>query len=235
MKNNGRLSRVEKLLRTHAHGVSPWRIFKIMSEFVSGFEFINKYEGGKAVTFFGSARYTKGHRVYREAEKLARKLAKAGFTVVTGGGFGIMEAANKGAYDVGGRSIGLNIQLPAEQKVNPYVKESESFHYFFTRKVMLSFASDLYVFFPGGFGTLDEFFEIATLVQTKKIPPVPLILVDREFWKPLLKWFKEGLYEKSSTVDKKDLQMYHLVDTADEAFSVTRRLARANKLTHRER
>lgn len=225
-----RQSRIERFLRIHPHEISPWRIFKIIAEFVSGFEFLNKYEGEKAVTFFGSSRYSFEHKIYKEATKLARRLSKQGFTVITGAGSGIMEAANKGAYDAGGRSLGLGIELPGEQKVNRYVNEFESFHYFFTRKVMLSFASEMYVFFPGGFGTLDEFFELITLVQTKKIGSVPVILVDREFWQPLLDWLRDSVYKKSRAIDKKDMGIYHVVDNADEAFRLIQKLVRGRKL-----
>jgi len=232
-KTNGS-SRIERMLRIHSHEISPWRIFKIMAEFVSGFEFLRQYEGRKAVTFFGSSRYSFEHKVYKEATKLAHKLSRAGFTIITGGGTGIMEAANRGAYEVGGKSVGLNIKLPTEQQLNHYVKESESFHYFFTRKVMLAFASEVYVFFPGGFGTLDELFEIITLVQTKKIGSVPVILVNREFWVPLLRWIREEVYEKSKAIDKKDMEVYHLVNNADEAFMLIKKLAVKNKTTHTE-
>lgn len=215
-------SRIDQLLELHAHEVSPWRIFKIMSEFVQGFEFLSKFK--RTVSFFGTARNRLNDEMCQEAQTLARKLSQEGFTVVTGGGPGIMEAANKGAYDAGGESVGINIQLPEEQRINQYVKKSESFSYFFTRKVMLSFASEVYIFFPGGFGTLDEFFEIITLVQTRKIERVPVILVGRAYWEPLLGWIRETVYEERRAIDKEDMEIYRLVDTADEAFEMIKKL-----------
>lgn len=209
-------SRVVELLESHNDCVSPWRILKVMSEFVDGFDFLKK--AGRAVTFFGSARCRKEDTVYKEATKLAYMLAKEGFSIVTGGGPGIMEAANKGAHKAGGRSLGLNIQLPHEQRVNPFVKESASFKYFFTRKVMLAFASQAYIYFPGGFGSLDEFFEIITLVQTKKVDPVPIVLVEKNYWKPLLRWIKSDVYAKRQMISKEDMEIYHLANTAKEAF-----------------
>ncbi|MEK9176849.1 MAG: TIGR00730 family Rossman fold protein, partial [Patescibacteria group bacterium] len=156
------------------HDVESWRIFKIMAEFVDGFNLLRKYR--LAATFFGSARTHLDERYYEDATVLAGRLSKAGFTIVTGGAAGIMEAASKGAYDAGGKSVGLNIELAAEQGVNQYLTDTFTFNYFFTRKVMLAFASEVYIFFPGGFGTLDEFLEIITLVQTRKIKRIPIIL-----------------------------------------------------------
>lgn len=216
--------RVESGLRRHPHEVSPWRIFKIMAEFVMGFEFLKKYEHLPSVTFFGSARCDLDDSIYQEATKLAKLLAQAGFTVITGGGPGIMEAANRGATEAGGNSLGLNIKLPAEQTTNQYVKDGETFHYFFTRKVMLSFAAELYIFFPGGFGTLDELTEIVTLVQTKKIRPVPVILVGRDFWQPFLDWIETKLIATYHTIDEQDKSIYHLVDSADEALTLAQQL-----------
>lgn len=199
--------------------VDSWRIFKIMSEFVLGFEMIRKYD--MSATFFGSARYTLDDDMYIEATGLARKLSDDGFTIITGGGPGIMEAANKGAYESEiGVSVGLNIELPHSQGINKFVKESMNFHYFFTRKVILSFASEVYIYFPGGFGTMDEFFELTTLIQTEKINRVPIILYGKEYWWPLINWFKKQLVEKYHTISEKDISIFHVVDSVDEAHRV---------------
>jgi len=198
--------------------LTSWRIFRIMSEFVSGFELLRKYK--LAATIFGSARSLPDDRWYQESQKLAYKLAKDGFAIITGGGGGIMGAANKGAYEAGGESVGLNIKLPHEQRLNSYVTDSETFHFFFPRKVMLSFASEVYIYFPGGFGTLDEFFEILTLVQTKKIAEVPIILVGKDYWGPLLEWFKTSLAGTYRSISLDDLALVHLVDSADEAHAL---------------
>jgi hypothetical protein len=217
----------EEILKLHSHEVGAWRIFKIVAEFVAGFEFINKYK--KAVTFFGSARCISSNSIYKEVSKLAYKLSKSGFAIISGGGPGVMEAANKGAYKAGGKSVGINIKLPVKgdggvERRNRYVKESEAFNYFFVRKVMLSFASQVYIFFPGGFGTLDELFEIITLIQTGKLKKIPVILVDKEYWNPLLSWIEKLIYKKNKAIDKKDMNIYHLVNDADEAFKLINKL-----------
>jgi len=198
------------------HDIESWRVFKIMAEIVEGFNLLRKYR--LAATFFGSARSHLDGQVYEDATSLAGRLAKAGFTVVTGGAAGIMGAANRGAYEAGGKSVGLNIELPTEQEINPYLTDTLTFNYFFTRKVMLSFASEVYIFFPGGFGTLDEFLEILTLVQTRKIKHIPIILYNKEYWTPLLKYFENHLLKQYNTIDKADLKLYHLVDSVDEAY-----------------
>lgn len=208
--------------------VSSWTIMKIMGEFTQGFDFLKRFK--KSVSIMGSARIGLNHQIYEEARQLAFRLAKAGFAVITGGGPGIMEAANKGAFEAGGRSAGLNIRLATEQRVNPYVRESESFTFFFTRKVMLETGASVYIFFPGGFGTLDEFFEMITLIQTKKIRPVPVILISREFWTPLLAWIKNTVYEKNHAIDKQDLEIYHLVDNAEEAYNLIKDLSKQKHL-----
>lgn len=187
-----------------------------MSEFIEGFDIISRY--GLAATFFGSARATLESETYTRAKELAARLSKKGFAVITGGSAGIMQAANKGAYEVGGVSVGLNINLPDVQVYNPYLTERFGFDHFFVRKVMLTYASEVYVYFPGGFGTLDEFFEIVTLVQTKKIRKVPIVLFGKEYWEPLLEFIRKKLYEEHKSIDKADMDLYTLVDSVDEAY-----------------
>src|SRR3989338_7923723 len=162
---------IAKMMNLQPEKVSGMRLPRIMEEFAKGFDFLKNY--GKSVTFFGSTRSLESSKEYEQARQLASMLSREGFAVITGGGPGIMESANRGATEAGGQSAGINIQLESAQNVNPFVRESISFHHFFARKVMLSFASEVYIFFPGGFGTLDEFFEIVTLVQTRKIEPIP--------------------------------------------------------------
>lgn len=196
-----------------------WRIFRIMAEFIEGYHFLADFQ--KTVTIFGSTSFSPGNLFYKEARKLGGLLAKNGYTVITGGGPGIMEAANRGAFEAGGVSVGMNIQLPEGQRTNIYVTKPIGFHYFFTRKVMLSFSSDAYIFFPGGFGTLDEFFEMVTLVQTKKLTkPVPIIAVGREHWQPLFGWLKSAVYLKNKAIKKEDLEIIKLVDSAEDVLQI---------------
>lgn len=196
--------------------VESWRVFRIMSEFVQGFELLRAH--GLAATFWGSARTSPDDEYYKSAEELAARLAKKGFSIISGGGPGIMEASNVGAFKVGGRSVGLNIKLPFEQKLNPYTTESLNFDFFFSRKVMLTFASEVYVYFPGGFGTLDEFFEIVTLIQTKKIEKLPIILYGKDYWEPLLRFFEQSMLKKFATISPEDLELFKVVDSVDEAM-----------------
>ncbi len=202
-----------------------WRIFRIVSEFIDGFQYLADFR--KTVTVFGSTRLSESDRWYKEARKLGRMLSERGYAIVTGGGPGVMEAANRGSYENGGKSIGINIQLPREQRVNPYVKNSIGFHYFFTRKLMLTYSAEAYVYFPGGFGTLDEFFEIVTLIQTKKIAThIPMILVGKEYWSGLDGWLRKTVYEDLRAVDREDLRLFDIVDSAEEAFRIIRKRAK---------
>ncbi|MBI4086623.1 TIGR00730 family Rossman fold protein [Candidatus Kaiserbacteria bacterium] len=217
-------SRVEEELlsaRAKEDEVESWRVFKILAELVAGFDLLRNYD--LAATIFGSSRCEADNTVYADAEILARKLVAAGFAVITGGANGVMQAANKGAKDAGGESVGLNITLPATQQANGYTTRSQEFHYFFTRKVMLAFASEVYIFFPGGYGTLDEFFEIMTLVQTKKVKPLPIILIGKDYWQPLLVWFESTLKERYRTIDEGDMRIYDLVETVDEAMAIIKK------------
>jgi len=186
-----------------------WRMFRIMGEFVQGFEEMAAV--GKAVTVFGSARFKRDSETYQQAEKLGRELAARDYAVITGGGPGIMEAANKGAYEAGGRSIGMNISLPHEQAPNQYQTDELSFKYFFVRKVMLVKYSTAFVIFPGGFGTIDEAFEALTLIQTKKITPFPVYLVDIDYWRGMLQWIN-GTLIRSGAVSKEDMGLFKVVD-----------------------
>lgn len=199
-----------------------WRIFRIMAEFVEGFEFLSDLK--REVTFFGSARVLPEHPYYKAARKLAGKLAKVGFTVITGGGPGIMEAGNRGAFETGGNSVGLDIALPTEQRRNPYVNHSKGFHYFFTRKVMLSASAQAYVFFPGGFGTFDELFEVITLIQTGKMSDqVPVILFGKDYWEGLIDWIKRVMMEKNRFIEPFELGIINLVDSVDEAYDIIKK------------
>jgi len=216
---------------TEGDAIQSWRVFRIMSEFVSGFELLRNH--GLAVTFWGSARLSPNDPYYKMAEAMAAKLAKKGFSIISGGGSGIMEASNVGAFKVGGKSVGLNIQLPFEQKLNPYTTESLNFDFFFSRKVMLAFASEAYVYFPGGFGTLDEFFEIITLIQTKKIERIPVVLMGSEFWNPLLAWFEKDLIKKYKTISKEDMDLFKVFDDVDEACKFVLKNVGCNNLYQR--
>ena len=193
-----------------------WAIFKIMSEFVNGYE--NMARIGPCVSIFGSARTKSGDKYYLLAEKIAYKISKAGYGVITGGGPGIMEAGNKGAQLGGGTSVGLNIVLPFEQHYNPYIDQDKNlnFDYFFVRKVMFVKYSQGFVVMPGGFGTMDELFEAITLIQTKKIGRFPIVLVGSKFWGGLMDWIKETLIEEGN-ISAEDLNLFRIVDTADEA------------------
>lgn len=192
----------------------PWRVFRIMAEFVESFETLSTI--GWAVAVFGSARARRGDKYYKVAEALGRELARHGMGVITGGGPGIMEAANKGAKAAGGKSVGLNIYLPNEQKTNRHVTLPLHFRYFFARKVCFAKYSLGFVFFPGGFGTLDEFFELITLVQTQRLPKVPMVLIGRPYWRGLLRWLHQTV-EQPGYIDRADLEPLRLVEDPQEA------------------
>ncbi len=196
-----------------------WRIFRIMAEFVEGFETLAHI--GPAVTIFGSARTRPGEATYHAAEKTAALLAKAGFAIITGGGPGIMEAGNKGCFEAGGKSIGCNISLPHEQEANRYQHIALDFHYFYARKVMFVKYASAFICFPGGFGTLDEFFETVTLIQTLKIEAFPIILFGREFWSGLLHWMEATL--RPHFIDGEDLGIFRIADSPEEAVGLVRR------------
>lgn len=194
-----------------------WQIFKVMGEFVEGFDKLSKI--GPCVSIFGSARTQPAHKYYKLAEEIAYMLTQEGYGIITGGGPGIMEAANKGAKAGGGKSVGLNIDLPFEQFSNPYIDTDKliTFDYFFVRKVMFVKYAQGFVVLPGGFGTLDELFESLTLIQTLKIGRFPIILVGKSYWTGLLDWIKTTLLEEENNIKAVDLELFSIVDTADEA------------------
>lgn len=195
-----------------------WMVFKVMSEMVDGFETLARI--GPCVSVFGSARVNDKHPNYRLAEEIAYLLTKRGFGIITGGGPGIMEAANKGAHFAGGKSVGLNIVLPFEQKANPFIDNDKliNFDYFFVRKVMFMKYSQGYIVLPGGFGTLDEMFEAITLMQTHKMVKFPVVLVNRRYWSGLIRWIEEQLLEQHM-ISPEDMKLFEVVDTAQEAVN----------------
>ncbi len=197
-----------------------WVIFKVMGEFVQGFEKMAKI--GPCVSIFGSARTKPDNKYYKIAEEIAAKVVRHGYGVITGGGPGIMEAGNKGANAQGGKSVGLNIDLPFEQSNNIYIDIDKSidFDYFFVRKVMFVKYSQGFIVLPGGFGTMDELFEALTLIQTKKIGQFPIVLVGKEYWSGLVDWLKNTMLEMEANISPKDLDLFHVVDTATEAVAV---------------
>jgi uncharacterized protein (TIGR00730 family) len=194
----------------------PWRIFRIMSEFVDGFEELSDVT--EAISIFGSARSRASDKYYKIADQTAYALVKNGYAIITGGGAGIMEAANKGAKRAGGDSIGLNILIPAQQKPNKHVTRLLEFKYFFCRKVMFVKYAKAFIVFPGGFGTLDELFEAITLVQTKRIDPFPVIMVGRDFWKGLVEWVNKTLLT-NNMMEKADINIFQVVDTPAEVVA----------------
>ncbi len=199
---------------------NSWMIFKVMSEFVEGFEKLDKI--GPCVSIFGSARTPEDHEEYKKAEEIGAKLVRHGYGVITGGGPGIMEAGNRGAHSEGGKSVGLNLELPFEQHNNIYIDSDKiiDFDYFFVRKVMFVKYSQGFIVMPGGFGTLDELFEAITLIQTKKIGAFPIVLVGKDFWCGLVDWIKEVLLVKYNNISPADMDLFHIVETPSEAVQV---------------
>ena len=198
-----------------------WRLFKIIGEFVEGVEAL--HEIGPAVSFFGSARVKPTDSIYKKTEKLARLFVENDFAVITGGGGGVMEAANKGAAEAGGTSVGLNIILPREQKPNPFANIKIGFKYFFIRKVMFVKYATAYIILPGGFGTLDELFEAVTLIQTQRIQPFPLILVGSEYWAGLVDWIKEKLLAEKR-ISTQDIEILQIMDDPEEIVKAVRKV-----------
>lgn len=208
-----------------------WAIFKIMSEFVEGYERMSRI--GPCISIFGSARTKPDNEYYKLGVEVADKLAKSGYGTITGGGPGIMEAANKGAQQGGGRSVGLNIDLPFEQNHNPYIDQEHNleFDYFFVRKVVFVKYSQGFVVLPGGFGTMDELFEALTLIQTKKINRRPVVLIGKSYWTGLMQWIEEQMLSKENNISEKDLDLYTIVDTADEAVQYIEDFFKSHELT----
>jgi uncharacterized protein (TIGR00730 family) len=213
-------------------GGETWRVFRIMSEFVEGFESLKDL--GPAISIFGSARTKKDEWPYQTALKLAEMLARRGFAIISGGGPGVMEAANRGARNGKGVSVGLNIQLPMEQKANRYQTKTLTFRHFFARKVMFVKYASGYVIMPGGFGTLDEFFESLTLIQTKKIRRFPVVLMGRKYWEGLLRWMEHTLLDER-TIDPEDLNMFYLTDDPEDAVEYIIKFHRDSMRTVGER
>ncbi len=201
-------------------GENSWMMFKVISEFVDGFETMNSL--GPCISIFGSARVSEGHPHYELARRISARLTEEGFGIITGGGPGIMEAANRGAYESNGISVGLNINLPFEQSHNKYIDPDKniSHRFFFVRKVMFVKYSQAFIAMPGGFGTLDELFEVLTLTQTGKIKKIPIILVGTEFWTPLKDWIKNTMYDKFSYVSNGDLDYMPIVDDPEDVVSI---------------
>jgi|TARA_B100001093_G_scaffold520062_1_gene612389 uncharacterized protein (TIGR00730 family) len=205
---------------TEVQAKSSWTMFKVMSEFVEGFDRME--EIGPCISIYGSARTKVEDKYYKMGVKVAERLVEEGYGIITGGGPGIMEAGNRGAQNAGGKSVGLNIDLPFEQFSNQYIDHDKNimFNYFFARKVMFVKYAQAFVLLPGGFGTMDELFETLTLVQTKKIDRVPIILMGKEFWGGMLDWIKSTMSEKYKTISTQDLELIHLTDDVDEVANI---------------
>lgn len=226
LKHRSSLRLLVRQERKHARRITDAavkrRMKKINKEFKAGFKLLMKHPD--TVTFFGSARFGEDHPYYQQAKELSRRVVEElGSTIVTGGGGGIMAAANQGAAEARGNSIGMTIKLPHEQVTNPYVNYSVDFYYFFSRKVALSFTARAYIIFPGGFGTMDEFFEVLTLKQTGRIDPIPIVLVGKEFWDPLVRYFEKTLIKDFGTVSPSDTKNFFVTDDPDEVIKLISR------------
>ena len=197
-----------------------WRIFRILSEFVEGFEVLSQV--GKAVSIFGSSRSKPDNQYYKLAEQTAYLLSKAGYAVITGGGPGIMEAGNRGARRAKGHSVGLNIQIPMEQKANAYIDTLLDFHYFFVRKVMFVKYAKAFVIMPGGFGTLDEFYEAINLIQTQRIPRFPVVLFGKDYWEGMLEWLHDNVL-RAGNISPEDLELFKVADRPQEVVSIIKK------------
>ncbi len=195
-----------------------WMMFRILSEFVDGIEALSTI--GPAVSVFGSSRTPEDKPEYQQAVECGRKLVETKFAVITGGGPGIMEAANRGAMEAGGQSVGLNISLPMEQKPNPYQTHELTFRYFFVRKVMFVKYAKGFIIFPGGFGTMDEFFESLTLIQTLKVEPFPVVCIGHAFWDGLVGWMREQMIQRNEYIDAQDMSLFRVTDSVDEAVQI---------------
>ncbi len=202
-------------------GKDSWRLFRIMSEFVDGFEAL--HDIGPAVTIFGSARTEPGSALYLQAVECGRLLAQNGFAVITGGGPGVMEAVNRGAFEAKGKSVGLNITLPVEQKPNPYQTHELTFRYFFVRKVMFVKYASGFIYFPGGYGTMDEVFESLTLIQTLKIDRMPVVCIGHDYWGGLRDWMRKAMLEKYRSIDDSDMDLFYITDDVAEAVQIIRK------------
>lgn len=203
-----------------------WRMFRIMAEFVEGFEILSRV--GKAVSIFGSSRSSPDNKYYKLAEEVAYLLAKKGFAIITGGGPGIMEAGNRGARRAKGRSIGLNIQIPTEQKANEYIDTLLDYHYFFVRKVMFVKYAKAFVIMPGGYGTLDEFYEAINLIQTQRIPRFPVVLFGSSYWKGMIKWLREEVLAQGN-ISASDLELFKVTDRPKEVVEIIEKFYRKNR------
>lgn len=227
--DNGRIIKEPKFCLDNNVVGDSWRMFRIMSEFTEGFDGMSAIDI-PGVTIYGSARTLQGSEYYLLAEKIAARLAEEGFAVITGGGPGIMEAANKGAYEAKGISVGLNIDLPFEQTPNPFQTIEVNFRYFFVRKVMFLRWAQAIVVCPGGFGTIDEMFETLTLIQTRKVQEMPpLILMGKEYWSGLVEWLKKAMLQDNEYINAEDMNLFHITDDPKEAMHIINTFAKKRK------